>query len=70
MIAANLLHCSQFSDSYIKNCLQGHSDTFLVYLRNTFYTALQHTDAITLGLDPPNGDMTRPLEAHESLVST
>ena len=52
-MAANLLHQAQFSDSYIKNCLHWCSDTFLMYLRNTFYTADQHTKAITLGLDPP-----------------
>jgi hypothetical protein len=50
--AANLLH--RFSDSYIKNHLRWCSDTFLMYLHNTFYTADQHTAAITLGLDPPS----------------
>ena len=39
-----------------------------MYLRNTFYTADQHTQAITLGLDPPNRDVSRPLEPHESLL--
>jgi hypothetical protein len=34
--AANLLHCTWFSDSYIKNCLQWYRDTFLMYLHNTF----------------------------------
>ena len=33
-----------------------------MYLQNTFYTATQHTKAITLGLDPPIGDLTHPLE--------
>ena len=51
--AANLLHCARFLDSYIKNCLHWHSNTFLMYLRNTFHTVEQHTNAITLGLDPP-----------------
>ena len=37
-------------DSYIKNCLGWHSNTFLMYLRNTFHTTEQHTTAITLGL--------------------
>jgi hypothetical protein len=46
--AANLLQCAWFSDSYIKNRLRWHSNTFLMYLRNTFYTADQHTKAITL----------------------
>ena len=66
--AANLLHRARFSDSYIKNRLRWRSDTFLMYLRNTFYTADQHTKAITLGLDPPERSITRPLEAHESLL--
>ena len=48
VMAANLLHCARLSDSYIKNRLRWHSDTFLMYLRNTFYTASQHTNAITL----------------------
>jgi len=52
--AANHLHCAWFSDSYIKNRLQWHSDTFLMYLHNIFYMADQHTQAVTLGLDLPN----------------
>jgi hypothetical protein len=51
---ANLLHRAWFSDSYIKNRLRWRSNTFLMYLRNTFYTADQHTKAITLGLGPPD----------------
>jgi hypothetical protein len=47
--AANLFRCTRFSDSYIKNRLRWRSDTFLMYLHNTFYTADQHTKAITLG---------------------
>jgi hypothetical protein len=66
--AANLLHRARFSDSFIKNRLRWRSDTFLMYLRNTFYTADQHTAAITLGLDPPSGDITRPLETHETIL--
>jgi len=68
--AANLLHRAKFSDSYIKNRLHWCSDTFLMYLRNTFYTADQHTKAITLGLDPPGCGLTRPLEPHEALFHT
>jgi hypothetical protein len=67
---ANLLHHAWFLDSYIKNCLRWHSDTFLMYLRNSFYTADQHTKAITLGLDPPNCSIARPLEPHESFLCT
>ena len=39
-----------------------------MYLRNTFYTADQHTKAITLGLDPPDISVTHPLEPHEVLL--
>jgi hypothetical protein len=39
-----------------------------MYLRNTFYTADQHTKAITLGLDPPDRNVSCPLEPHESLL--
>ena len=60
----------QFSDSYIKNCLRWRSDTFLMYLHNTFYTANQHTNAITLGLDPPSQRHAWPLEPHETLLHT
>ena len=67
--AANLLHRARFSDSFIKNRLCWRSDTFRMYLRNTFYTADQHTTAITLGLDPPSRDITRPLESHETILS-
>jgi hypothetical protein len=59
--AANLLHRARFSNSYIKNRLWWRSDTFLMYLRNTFYMADQHTKAITLGLDPPDRNVSRPL---------
>ena len=63
--AANLLHRAGFLDSYIKNRLCWHSNTFLMYLRNTFHMAEQHTKAITLGLDPPAPDVTHPLEQNE-----
>lgn len=68
--AANLLHRAKFSDSYIKNRLRWRSDTFLMYLRNTFYTADQHTNAVTLGLDPPTQELARPLEPHEAILGT
>ena len=68
--AMNLLYCAKFSDSYIKNCLRWRSDTFLMYLHNTFYTADQHTNAVTLGLDPPGHGLARPLEPHEALLCT
>ena len=63
--AANLLHRARFSDSYIKSRLRWHNDTFLMYLRNTFHMAEQHTNAITLGLDPLAPDATQLLEQHK-----
>ena len=68
--ASNLLHRARFSDSYIKNRLRWRSDTFLMYLRNTFYVASQHTEAVMLGLDPPSDDATCPLEPHEDLLAS
>ena len=41
--ACNLLHRQKFSDSYIKNRLRWKTNCFQMYLRNTFYTADQHT---------------------------
>jgi hypothetical protein len=64
------LHRARFFNWYIKNRLQWRSDTFLMYLRNTFYTADQHTKAITLGLNAPNRSAARPLEPHEVLLCT
>jgi hypothetical protein len=66
--ATNLLHRAWFSDSYIKNRLRWRSNMFLIYLGNTFYTADQHTKAITLGLDPPDHSLARPLEPHKSFL--
>ena len=60
--ATNLLHRARFSDSYIKICLRWCSDTFLVYLHNTFYMADQHTKTITLSLDPLKPDLIRLLK--------
>ena len=54
----------------IKNRLSWRSDTFLMYLHNTFYTANQHTNAIALGLDPPSQRLVRPLEPHKTLLRT
>jgi hypothetical protein len=68
--AANLLHRAKFSDSYIKNRLRWRSDAFLMYLRNTFYTAKDHTSALALDFAPTTADETRPLEAHEQLITT
>ena len=67
--AANLLHRARFSDSYIKNRLRWKSDSFLMYLRNTFYTAKDHSLALDLDLAPPDGYDTRPLEELEQLIA-
>ena len=44
--ACNLLHRQGFSGSYIQTRLRWTSDAFLMYLRNTLYTAAQHTKAL------------------------
>jgi hypothetical protein len=63
VMVTNLLHHARFLDSYIKNHLRWCSDTFLMYLHNTFYTADQHTNAITLSLNPLLS-RTKPYSAH------
>jgi hypothetical protein len=63
---ANLLHRAQFSSEFIKNRLRWRSDTFQMYLRNTFYIANKHTKALTLDIPPPTPLEHRPLEPHES----
>jgi hypothetical protein len=65
--AVILQHQDRFSDSYIKNWLCWCSDTFLMYLCNTFYTTHQHMAAINLGLDPPTWDIACPLEPHKHI---
>ena len=67
--AKNLLHRACFSNSFIKNHLHWHSNTVLMYLRNTFYMADEHTAAITLSLDPPTPDLARPLKPHKTILS-
>ena len=69
IMAVNLVHRARFSDSYIKNRLHWHSDTFLMHLCNTFYTADQHMTAITLSLDPLMQDLA-PLSSPMSTYST
>ena len=44
--ACNLLHRQGFSGSYIQTRLRWTSDAFLMYLRNTLYTAAQHTKVL------------------------
>ena len=66
--ACNLLHRARYSDSYIKSRLRWRSDAFLMYLRNTFYTAKDHTSALALATKPTLTEL-RPLEEHEELIA-
>jgi len=74
--AANLLHRAKMSDSYIQTRLRWKSNTFLMYLRNTFYSADEHTKALDISncnlppLDTPDGLRYRPLERHEEIISS
>lgn len=63
--ACNLLHRARYSDTYIKNRLRWKSDAFLMYLRNTFYTADEHSKSLSLDMAPPAH--RRPLEQHEAV---
>jgi hypothetical protein len=67
--AANLLHRARYSDSFIKNRLRWKSDSFLMYLRNTFYTADQHSKALDIDIAPPSLTDLRPLEPHEDALA-
>jgi hypothetical protein len=67
--AANLLHRARYSDSFIKNRLRWKSDSFLMYLRNTFYTADQHSTALDIDIAPPSSTDLRPLEPHEDILA-
>ena len=73
--AANLLHRAGMSDSYIQTRLRWKSNTFLMYLRNTFYSADQHTEALQLSnrnlphIQTPDGLRYRPLEDHERFIA-
>ncbi len=48
--AANLHNWAKFSISFIQNLLSWQSNTFLMYLQNTFYSAQSHTTTFTLNL--------------------
>ena len=50
--AANLLYRKQLSDNYIKTRLRWKSNTFLMYLRNTIYSADEHSKAASVKLLP------------------
>jgi hypothetical protein len=66
---ANLLHRAQFSSEFIKNRLRWRSDTFQMYLHNTFYVADKHTKALALDIPPPNPCERWALEPHEALLA-
>ena len=68
--AANLLHCAQFSSSFIKNCLRWHRDTFQMYLRNTFYIADKHSKSLAMGIAPPTPIKHQHLEPHKVIPAT
>ncbi len=74
--AANILHRAGMSDSYIQTRLRWKSNTFLMYLRNTFYSADQHTAALNISnrnlpfIHTPDGRQKRPLEPHEHVISS
>ena len=69
--AANLLHRQKFSDSYIQNRLRWKRDAFKVYLRNTFYTADQHTLYLSdENLPPVDERSTREDEPHELVMAS
>ena len=40
-----------------------------MYLRNTFYTADQHSKALDIDLAPPSPMESRPLEPHEDALA-
>lgn len=46
--ACNLLHRQGFSDSYIQTRLRWRGNTWMEYLRNTLYSAQQHTKALSI----------------------
>ncbi|EJK66091.1 hypothetical protein THAOC_13004 [Thalassiosira oceanica] len=71
VMAANLLHRQHFSDSYFQNRLRWKSTAFKKYLRNTFYTADQHTLHLSDENLPPlpqRGGLRRGSEPHERLT--
>ena len=70
--AANLLYRQQLSDQYIMTRLRWRSPAFLVYLRNTIYSADEHSKAITVKLSDKDKQQAsyRPMAAVEQIVSS
>jgi hypothetical protein len=69
IIATNLMHCAQFSSSFLKNWLRWHSDMFQMYLHNMFYVATDHTKALSLDITPPSPVDHCLLEPHEKILA-
>ena len=71
VMAANLLHRANLSDSYIQTRLPRKSSSFLMYLRNTIYGTDAHTKAINVNLgkggQPKDLYQTVP-EEHEPIL--
>ncbi len=74
--AANILHRAGMSDSYIQTRLRWKSNTFLMYLRNTFYSADKHSKVLAISrsnipsIPTSDGAIHRPLEPHEIVISS
>lgn len=69
--AANLLHRAGLSDSFIQTRLRWKSTAFLMYLRNTFFSADTHTKALHISdtnLPPPEARSYRDRAPHETLL--
>ena len=69
VMAVNLLHHAQFSSLFIKNCLCCHSDTFQMYLRNTFFVADTHSKTLDLTIPTPSFMDQHPLEPHKIILN-
>lgn len=68
--AANLLHSAQFLSSFIKNFLRWRSDTFQMYLRNTFHMAYKHLCTLEFDMAHPLLADCCSLEPHELMLAT
>ncbi|KAL3790760.1 hypothetical protein HJC23_010039 [Cyclotella cryptica] len=67
--ATNLLHRAQFSSSFIKNRLRWRSNTFQMYLRNTFHMADKHSCALEFNMACPSLADCRLLEPQELMLA-
>ena len=62
--ACNLLHRQGFSDTYIQHRLRWASDAFRDYLRNTLYSAAQHTKALHI----PDNNLPRVTTSYTKIT--